>query len=129
MALQARLLEYRDGAQSCQGYLAWDDSIAGPRPGVAIAHTWAGRTEFECDKARRLAALGYMGFALDMYGEGSQGGSPAGNAALMQPLMNDRATLQRRHHGIASPAGSRSPANRRHGLLLRRSLRAGPCPK
>ncbi|MGE0344324.1 MAG: dienelactone hydrolase family protein [Porticoccaceae bacterium] len=96
MALQTRLLDYRDGALRCQGYLAWDDGIAGPRPAVAIAHTWAGRTEFECDKARRLAALGYMGFALDMYGEGRQGGSPAGNGALMQPLMNDRAALQRR---------------------------------
>lgn len=96
MALHTRLVDYRDGALRCQGYLAWDDAFTGPRPAVAVAHTWAGRAEFECDKARRLAALGYIGFAIDMYGGGRQGGSPAGNAALMQPLLNDRAALQRR---------------------------------
>lgn len=96
MALHTRLVEYRDADLVCQGYLAWDDALPGPRPAVAIAHTWGGRSEFEGDKARRLAALGYLGFALDLYGGGRQGGSPEGNAALMQPLMRDRGALQRR---------------------------------
>jgi len=96
MTLQTRLVEYRDADLVCQGYLAWDDSFTGPRPAVAVAHTWGGRSEFEGDKARRLAALGYLGLALDLYGGGRQGGSPEGNAGLMQPLLQDRAALQRR---------------------------------
>ena len=96
MTVQTRLVEYRDADLVCQGLLAWDDAFPTPRPAVAVAHTWAGRSEFEADKARRLAALGYTGFALDMYGGGRQGGGPEGNAALMQPLLDDRAALQRR---------------------------------
>ena len=43
-----------------------------------------------------VAELGYLGFALDLYGGGRQGGSPEANAELMQPLLGDRALLQRR---------------------------------
>lgn len=96
MAVQSRLVEYRDADLVCQGYLAWDDAFSGPRPAVAVAHTWGGRSDFEGGQARRLAALGYLGFAIDLYGGGRQGGSPEGNGALMQPLMKNRAALQRR---------------------------------
>lgn len=79
-----------------EGYAAWDDAVSGKRPGVMIAHAWAGRGEFERRKARSLAALGYVGFALDLYGKGVLGSGPEENAALMQPFLDDRAMLQRR---------------------------------
>jgi dienelactone hydrolase len=40
--------------------------------------------------------LGYVGFAVDMYGKGILGSGPEENARLMQPLMEDRAMLQKR---------------------------------
>jgi dienelactone hydrolase len=43
-----------------------------------------------------LAELGYVGFALDLYGKGVRGGSREENIALMQPLLDDRPALQRR---------------------------------
>lgn len=96
MAVQHRLVEYHDGDTLLQGYLAYDDAISTPRPGVIIAHAWAGRSEFECEKARLLAEQGYVGFALDMYGKGVLGSNPEENGALMQPFMEDRTLLQRR---------------------------------
>ena len=96
MAIQHRLVEYKAGDIVCEAYLAWDDAISGPRPGIAIAHTWAGRGEFEQSKAEDLAKLGYVGFAVDMYGNGLRGASVEENTALMQPLMNDRELLQLR---------------------------------
>lgn len=96
MAVQTRLVEYRDAELACQGLLAWDDAHSGPKPAVAIAHTWAGRSEFEAGRAEALAELGYVGFALDLYGGGRQGGSPEANAELVQPLLGDRSLLQRR---------------------------------
>ncbi len=96
MAIQHRLVEYTDGDTLLEGYLAYDDSISGARPCVIIAHSWAGRTEFECEKAEKLAALGYVGFALDMYGKGVRGNSPEENGPLMQPFMDKRAALQQR---------------------------------
>lgn len=96
MSIQNRLVEYKDGNQLLEGMLAWDDSRAGPRPGVLVSHAWAGRTDFEDDKARALAELGYAAFALDLYGKGVRGNSPEENGALMQPFLDDRAMLQRR---------------------------------
>lgn len=96
MAIQTRLIEYRDGELLLEGYMAWDPAHSGPLPAVAIAHTWAGRTPFEEGKAVELAEQGYVGFAIDMYGKGVRGSSPEENTALMTPLMQDRAVLQRR---------------------------------
>src|SRR5690606_27762451 len=103
MAVQTRLVDYSAAGLTCRGLLAWDDAHSGPRPAVAIAHTWGGRSDFEAGRAKALAELGYLGFALDLYGGGRQGGSPEANAELMQPLLRDRALLQdRMSAGIAA---------------------------
>lgn len=94
--LQTQVIDYFDGDIRLQGYLACDDAHSGPQPAVLIAHPWAGRNEFVMDKARQLAALGYVGFALDMYGEARVGVGNEECSALMMPFMQDRALLQRR---------------------------------
>ena len=96
MTIQTRLVEYQDQGTTLEAFMAWDDAVGGPRPAVAIAHTWAGRSAFEEGKALELAEQGYVGFALDMYGKGVLGSSPEENTALMTPLMEDRAALQQR---------------------------------
>lgn len=95
MAIQTRLVEYDCDGVLLEGYLAWDDTAAAA-PAVAISHTWAGRGEFEQGKARQLAELGYVGFAIDMYGKGVLGTTTEENTALMTPLVEDRNLLQRR---------------------------------
>jgi dienelactone hydrolase len=96
MSLQNRLIDYRDGETVLEGRLAWDDSIAGPRPGILVAHAWGGRSEFEDGKADDLARLGYAAMALDLYGKGVRGSGPEENATLMQPFLDNRAMLQKR---------------------------------
>ncbi|MGB5247088.1 MAG: dienelactone hydrolase family protein [Woeseia sp.] len=96
MTLQTRHLDYHEGDATLRATVAWDDSIAVQQPGVLVAHAWRGRSEFEDKKALALASLGYVGFALDVYGRGQLGTNPTENAKLMQPFMDDRALLQRR---------------------------------
>jgi dienelactone hydrolase len=96
VSIETRLIEYADGDTVLEGFLAWDNSIDHPRPGVMVSHAWAGRSQFEDDKAVALAELGYVGFALNLYGKGVLGGSTEENAALMQPFLDDRAMLQQR---------------------------------
>jgi dienelactone hydrolase len=98
MSIQTRLVEYKDGDILLEAYVAWDESSHDSRPGVLISHAWSGRSEFEEGKAAQLAELGYVGFALDLYGKGVKGGDPDQNRALMQPLLDDREMLQRRMH-------------------------------
>ena len=94
--IQERLVEYEHAGAQLEGFLAYDDVEVGARPGVMVVHAWAGRSEFECDKARALAELGYVGFAADLYGKGVLGSSTEENAGLMQPFLQDRALLQSR---------------------------------
>ena len=94
MSIQTRMIEYQHAGNTYEGMLAWDDSVEGPRPGVAIAHAWAGRTEFEQDKAVALAQLGYAGFALDVFGKGVRGDGKEQCSALIAPFLEDRPVLQ-----------------------------------
>jgi dienelactone hydrolase len=96
MTIQTRTIDYQDGDVDLQGYLAWDDAVDGKRPGVMIAHAWAGRGDFENTKAEELAKLGYVGVALDNFGRGILGTNTEENSALIQPFLDDRAMLQGR---------------------------------
>lgn len=96
MAIVANTVTYLDGDVLLEAFFAFDDAFSGRRPAVLINHAWGGRDEFVAGKAKKLAELGYVGFALDMYGKGVLGSSPEENASLMQPFMADRALLQKR---------------------------------
>lgn len=94
--MATRKIEYREGDNVFEGHMAWNDSVSGPRPAVLVSHAWGGRDDFSCRRAEDLAALGYVGFALDVYGKGILGGSVEENQALMKPMLEDRALLRRR---------------------------------
>jgi dienelactone hydrolase len=61
---------YKDGDVELEGYLAYDDSKDGPRPGVLVVHEWWGLNDYAKKRADMLAELGYVAFAADMYGKG-----------------------------------------------------------
>ncbi len=65
-------------------------------PVVILCHAWKGRDDFICEKAKAIAELGYVGFALDMYGKGILGNSKEENAALKKPFMENRQLLLNR---------------------------------
>jgi len=69
-AVVTETVTYRHEGQTLQGFMAWDDAIAGKRPGVLVVHEWWGLNDYVRDRARRLAELGYVAFAPDMYGVG-----------------------------------------------------------
>ena len=94
--IKTRHIEYLDGEHLLEGYLAWDDAVREPRPAVLTAHAIRGRTEFECNKAEALARLGYVGFALDLFGKGCVTDDNAVGRPWMEALLEDRAALQRR---------------------------------
>ncbi len=94
MADQGTTFDYSGDAGTFEGYLARPD--ASDAPVVMIVHAWAGPGDDEQAVADRLAAVGYVGFAIDVYGKGQRGGSVERNTKLMNPLLADRATLQQR---------------------------------
>jgi dienelactone hydrolase len=96
--MYTQTIDYKDGDTLLEGYVAYDDSIKGPRPAVLVAHDWSGRRDYATSKADEVARMGYVGFALDMYGKGVFGsdGDVELNSSLMGPLATDRAKLRAR---------------------------------
>lgn len=96
--MKTEYIEYRDGDTVLEAYVALDDAVTEKRPCVLVAHDWTGRREYACAGAERMAELGYVGFALDVYGKGVFGrdGDAQGNSALMMPFASDRSLLRKR---------------------------------
>lgn len=89
---------YHHDDQELHGFLVHKEGMERALPAVIVAHDWTGRGEFACQKAKQLAEMGYVGFALDMYGQGQIGSNNDEKMALMQPLYSDRSLLGKRLH-------------------------------
>jgi dienelactone hydrolase len=94
--VKTKTVEYRDGEVVLEGFLAWDDAVKGPRPGVLIVHQWMGVTDNERMRAEQLAALGYVAFAADVYGKGVRPANQQEAGALAGKYKGDRALLRSR---------------------------------
>jgi dienelactone hydrolase len=68
--MQTKNVDYKQGGAALEGFLAWDDSVSGKRPGVLVVHQWQGITDYEKMRARQLAELGYVVFCADIFGKG-----------------------------------------------------------
>lgn len=87
--IQTSQVSYSAGSTPLQGLIAWDASVQDKRPGVLVVHEWWGHNEHSDEQARRLARAGYVGFALDMYGEGKNTVHPDSAQAFMQAAVGD----------------------------------------
>jgi dienelactone hydrolase len=77
-----------------EGYAAYEGE--GKKPLILLFHAWTGRDEFACKKAEELAKLGYVGFAVDLFGPGKIGTTHEECGALMQPFVESRQFLRDR---------------------------------
>lgn len=94
MSVTTRIVDYEQGGQTYEGFLAMPTGA--PKGVVLVAHAWGGQSEFEQDKAKLLASWGYAGFAVDVYGKGKRGETNEECEALMTPLASNRVELQSR---------------------------------
>jgi dienelactone hydrolase len=94
--VKTEVVEYRHGDVVLEGYLAYDDSFQGKRPGVVVAHEWFGQTSYERKRAEQLARLGYVAFAIDIYGKGVRPRDEKEAGALAGKYMGDRKLMRAR---------------------------------
>jgi dienelactone hydrolase len=96
--VQTKEIEYKQGDTPLKGFLAWDDAAKGKRPGVLVVHEWWGENQHARNQAMRLAEAGYVGFALDMYGNGkvAEETHPQDAKAFMMEAMKDPQTMKAR---------------------------------
>ena len=68
---------YSGDGVTLKGYLSYNDAIKEKRPGVLVIHEWWGNNDYSRKRADMLAELGYVAFAVDMYGDGKVVDTPA----------------------------------------------------
>ncbi|HEX5400634.1 MAG TPA: dienelactone hydrolase family protein [Verrucomicrobiae bacterium] len=95
-AVHTETVEYKQGDTTLEGFLAYDDAITGPRPGVLVVHQWMGLTDYEKKRAEMLAQLGYVAFCADIYGKGVRPQNAQEAAALAGKYKADRQLLRAR---------------------------------
>ena len=96
--LRTETIEYKQGDATLEGYLAYDTSFTGKRPGILVVHQWKGLGNYEKKRAEMLAKLGYVAFCADIYGKdirpqttaeaGAQAGKYKGDRALLRARVN-----------------------------------------
>lgn len=68
--MHTETIDYRDGDVNLRGYLAYDETRTGQRPGVLVMPGGFGLGRDAKGRAEMLARMGYVAFAGDIYGDG-----------------------------------------------------------
>jgi len=89
-------VEYKSDGTALKGYIAYDDSIKGKRPGVLVVHEWWGLNDYVRKRADMLAGLGYTAMAVDMYGEGKNSEHPEDAQKFVTEVMNNMGLGEKR---------------------------------
>lgn len=82
-------ITYESDGVMLKGYLTYDASISGKRPGVLVVHEWWGHNDYVRQRARMLAEMGYTALAVDMYGDGKQAAHPGDAKKFMMEVMSN----------------------------------------
>ncbi len=97
MAIERRTIVYDGPGGPFEGVVALDGDWNSPRPGVMIVPNVLGQKESDNVIAERIAALGYVGFVADTYGQGKRTTRESPDPAVYMNALNaDRALLRDR---------------------------------
>ena len=77
-------------------YIAQPDRLTTALPAIFVAHAWDGLNAPIETITQRVAQLGYVAVAVDVYGKGIRGEPMGDNSHLMTPLIKDRGVLRDR---------------------------------
>lgn len=95
-AIVEKAIPYEYGGIKYTGYMYYDDAIKGKQPGVLVVHEWWGLNDYVRDRARALAEMGYVAFAMDMYGDNKVTSHPQQAKEWMQQTTANVDEWQRR---------------------------------
>ena len=88
--------EYKSPELTFRGYLAYDETKPGKRPGILVTDEAWGLSEHAKSRAERLAQLGYVALGVDMFGNGKQATSIEEGLQWIKALGEDPKTLRSR---------------------------------
>lgn len=86
---------YSSGTTELKGFIAYP-AVQDKRPAVIVVHEWWGANDYVRSRAKQLADMGYVAFAIDMYGEGKVATHPDdAKKFMMETLGNIEEAVKR----------------------------------
>lgn len=82
-------ITYVSDSTLMKGYIAYDKNSTAAMPGIIVVHEWWGHNDYARERANKLAALGYVAFAVDMYGDGKKADHPSDAMTFATSVMGD----------------------------------------
>jgi dienelactone hydrolase len=68
--IKEEVISYNSGGVTYKAFIAYDDNIKGKRPAILVVPEWWGLNDYPRMRAHKLAELGYIAMAADVFGEG-----------------------------------------------------------
>lgn len=116
--IKTEFVDYKQGDTNLRGFLAYDTHAKGKRPGILIMHQYFGLIPFEQGVAKKLAAMGYVAFAADIYGTKLHPKSPQEAGEAADSFLKDRALWRTRGEaGLAVLMADKRVDTKRIGLI------------
>ncbi|MCB0824994.1 MAG: dienelactone hydrolase family protein [Armatimonadetes bacterium] len=92
---KGQVFDYKDGSDALQGYIS-APTTNGKKPAILIIHQWSGLTDYEKMRADMMADLGYVGFAVDIYGRDTRPTKQSENGQYAGKYKGNRALYRQR---------------------------------
>jgi len=86
MKLHEESVIYNSNGTELNGFLVYDASNTAKRSAVLVVHEWWGLNDYTKNRVKQLAGLGYIAFAVDMFGNGQQASNPQEAMKLAGPF-------------------------------------------
>ncbi|HRQ65200.1 MAG TPA: dienelactone hydrolase family protein [Xanthomonadaceae bacterium] len=91
-----REVAYSIGDTRFSSVLVHDASVEAAQPGLVLVPNWMGMTPGNIDKAKAIAARGYVVLVADIYGEDVRPTGPQEASQAARAMLSDRRTLRDR---------------------------------
>lgn len=107
-SLKEETISYQVDSLQMNSFVVYDENREGKRPAILVIHEWWGLNDYVKMRARKLAELGYIAFAVDMYGNGKTGNDPATAGGLATPFYQNTA-MAKKHIDAAIEQFKKNP--------------------
>lgn len=95
-SLKEEDVTYSGDNTNMKGFVVYDENKKGKRPAILVVHEWWGMNDYPKMRARKLAELGYVAMAIDMYGNGKTVDNPTDAGKMSGPFYSDFQMSKRR---------------------------------
>ena len=87
-SITEEVVTYMSDGVTLKGIITYDKNLKGKRPAVIVVHEWWGLTDYAKMRAHKLAELGYIAMAADMFGDGKTAADPKGGTGAYNAILS-----------------------------------------